>query len=177
MTSIGELSRVSLINFSLAQLFRDPSTRQHVPLVSGLKTVGTITFTSINSHLGQMQSRRDDLESLVYSIVYLCHGRLPWQDIIKRYSIDKYGASVLEKKIASSKTLCQGLPAPFVTFTQYIQLLSFDEKPQYDYLHALLMQCSAHGSNDVVLNPVTISPSFGKLAPLAKCSPPRSGRM
>ncbi len=65
-------------------------------------------------------------------IVYLCHGHLPWQDIIKRYSIDKYGASILEKKIASSKTLCQGLPAPFITFTQHIQLLSFDEKPQYD---------------------------------------------
>ena len=177
MTSIGELSRVSLIDFGLAQLFRDPSTRRHVPLVSGLKTVGTITFTSINSHSGQMQSRRDDLESLVYSIVYLCRGRLPWQDIIKRYSIDKYGASVLEKKIALSKTLCQGLPAPFVAFTQYIQSLSFDEKPQYNYLHALLMQCSAHSSNDVVLNPVTVSPSFGKLAPPAKCSPPRSSQM
>ncbi len=99
MTSIGELSQVSLINFGLAQLFHDPSTCQHIPLVSGLKTVGTITFTSINSHSGQMQSHCDDLESLVYSIVYLCRGRLPWQDIIKRYSIDKYGASILKKKI------------------------------------------------------------------------------
>ena len=81
------------------------------------------------------------------------------------------------KKIASSKTLCQGLPAPFVAFTQYIQSLGFDEKLQYDYLHTLLMQCSAHGSNNVVLNPITISPSFSKLAPPAKCSPPRSGRM
>jgi len=177
MTSIGKLSRVSLIDFGLAQLFRDPSTHRHIPLVSGLKTIGTITFTSINSHSGQMQSCCNDLESLVYSIVYLCCGCLPWQDIIKRYSIDKYGASILEKKIASSKTLCQGLPAPFVTFTQHIQSLGFDEKLQYDYLHALLMQCSAHGSNDVVLNPATISPSFGKLAPPAKCSPPRSGQM
>src|SRR6266702_6428241 len=132
MTSIGELSQVSLINFSLAQLFCEPSTHRHILLVSGLKTVGTITFTSINSHSGQMQSHCNDIESLVYSIVYLCHGHLPWQDIIKRYSIDKYGVSVLEKKIASSKTLCQGLPAPFVTLTQYIQSISFDEKPQYN---------------------------------------------
>jgi len=80
-------------------------------------------------------------------------------------------------KITSSKTLCQGLPAPFVAFTQHIQLLGFDEKLQYNYLHALLMQCSAHGFNNVVLNPITVSPSFGKLAPLAKCSLPCSSQM
>ncbi|KAH9165207.1 doubletime [Lactarius sanguifluus] len=117
MTGASELSsQVFLIDFGLAQLFRNPSTRRHVPLVSGLKTVGTIIFTSINSHSGRTQSHQDDLESLVYSIVYLCRGRLPWQNIVKG-SVEKYVASVLEKKIASSKTLCQGLPAPFVAFT------------------------------------------------------------
>ena len=85
MTGVGNLSdQVFLIDFGLAQLFRDPSTRRHVPLMSGLKTVGTVAFTSINSHSGQTQSRRDDLESLVYSIVYLCRGRLPWQDVVIR---------------------------------------------------------------------------------------------
>ncbi|KAI9443970.1 ser/thr kinase [Lactarius indigo] len=177
MTGIGKLSQVFLIDFGLAQLFHDPSTCRHVPLVSGLKTVGTITFTSINSHSGRMQSRRDDLESLVYSIVYLCRGHLPWQDIVKGYSIEKYGASILEMKIASSKTLCQGLPAPFVTFRQHIQSLGFDEKPQYDYLHSLLMQCLAHGSDCVVSNTVTVSPSFGKLTPPANCPSPCSGQM
>ncbi|KAI9430716.1 kinase-like domain-containing protein [Lactarius indigo] len=115
MTGIGELSQVFLIDFGLAQLFR------------------TITFTSINSHSGWTQSCCDDLESLVYSI-----------DIIKGYSIEKYGASILKMKITLSKTLCQGLPAPFVAFRQHIQSLGFDEKPQYNYLHSLLMQCLAH---------------------------------
>ena len=82
MTGIGKLSNeIFLIDFGLAQLFHDPSTCRHVPLISGLKTIGTIAFTSINSHLGRTQSRRDDLESLVYSIVYLFRGRLPWQDV------------------------------------------------------------------------------------------------
>ncbi|KAH9015348.1 kinase-like domain-containing protein [Lactarius hengduanensis] len=173
MTGAGELSsRVFLIDFGLAQLFHNPSTRRHVPLVSELKTVGTITFTSINSHSGRTQSRRDDLESLVYSIVYLCRGRLPWQNIVNG-SIEKYVASVLEKKIASSKTLCQGLPAPFVAFTQHIQSLSFDERPQYDKLHTLLMQCLAHDSNAVMSNPITVSPLPGKPGN----SLPRSSRM
>src|ERR1700677_602054 len=121
MTGVGNLSdQVFLIDFGLAQLFRDPSTRQHVPLMSGLKTVGTIAFTSINSHSGQIQSRRNDLESLVYSIVYLCHGCLPWQGIIKGGPIEQYEVVVLKKKIALAEGLCQGLPLPFIAFTQYI---------------------------------------------------------
>ena len=162
MTGIGELSnQVFLIDFGLAQLFRDPSTRRHVPPISGLKTVGTIAFTSINSHSGWAQSRRDDLESLVYSVIYLCRGYLPWQDVVKG-PVKQYEVAVLEKKTALAKKLCHGLPPPFVAFTQHIQSLGFDEKPQYDYLHTLLAQCSTNASNNVVLDLITTSPSLCK---------------
>ena len=152
MIGTGEQNtQVFLIDFGLAQLFRNPSTRRHFPLVSGLETVGTIAFASINSHSGQTQTRRDDLESLVYSIIYLCRGSLPWQDAIKE-GVDQYEAVVLGKKIAFAKRLCKGLPRPFAAFAQHVQSLDFDEKPQYDYLHSLLTQCSgssAHHSNGV----------------------------
>ena len=76
----------------------------------------------------------------------------------------QYEAVVLEKKTAVAETLCQGLPLPFVMFTQHIQLLSFDEKPQYNHLHTLLTQCLALDPNSIVSNPVTeaISPSLHK---------------
>ncbi|KAF8262387.1 kinase-like domain-containing protein, partial [Lactarius quietus] len=134
MTGIGKLShQVFLINFGLAQLFRNPSTCWHISPVSGLKTIGTITFTSINSHSGQTQSHHDNLESLVHCIVYLCCGHLPWQDIIKEGPVEQYEEAVVKKKTTLAKGLCRGLPLPFVTFTQHIQPLAFDEKPQYDY--------------------------------------------
>ena len=175
MTGIGGLSnQIFLIDFGLAQLFRDPSTRRHVPLISGLKTVGTIAFTSINSHLGRTQSRHNDLESLVYSIVYLFCGRLPWQDI-KEDSIEKYKEVVLKKKTTLAKALCQGLPPPFVAFIQHIRSLSFDEKPQYDYLHTLLTQCSVHDSNDVMSDLTTLSRSPCKIG--VPTALPRGQRM
>ena len=97
MTGIGEQSdQVFLIDFGLAQHFRNPSTRRHVLPKFGLKTVGTVAFTSINSHSGQMQTRCDDLESLVYSIVYLCRGSLPWQDVIKEGRVEQYEATCYE---------------------------------------------------------------------------------
>lgn len=124
MTGISKLSsQVFLINFGLAQLFCNPSTCWHIPPISELKTVGTIVFSSINSHVGQVQSCCNDLKSLMYSIVYLCHGFLPWQDIIKQGSVEQYKAAVLKKQTTLAKTLCQGLPLPFIAFTQYIQSL------------------------------------------------------
>lgn len=38
-------------------------------------------FLSIHGHLEVRQSRRDDLESLGYMMVYLLKGELPWESI------------------------------------------------------------------------------------------------
>ncbi|KAN0137523.1 hypothetical protein V8E53_004574 [Lactarius tabidus] len=62
----------------------------------------------------------------------------------------------VDKKTTLVKTLCQGLPLPFIAFTQHIQSLVFNEKPQYDYLHALLTQCLASDSNNIMSDLVTI---------------------
>jgi hypothetical protein len=71
-------------------------------------------YMSIHSHFGKTQSRRDDLESIGYVLIYFAKGRLPWQGI-------KTGNNIKEKyrKIRDSKmktpvhVLCEGLPAQF----------------------------------------------------------------
>lgn len=82
---------------------------------------------SVHAHLGRTASRRDDLESLAYTLLFLLRGRLPWQG----YQGDNKGFLVCKKKMATSpELLCRYTPPPFRQFTEAVVNLKFDEVRQ-----------------------------------------------
>lgn len=56
------------------------------------------------------QSRRDDLESIAYVLIYLLKGKLPWQGLKVKKSEDKYKCIYEKKKSTTPKVLAQDLP-------------------------------------------------------------------
>jgi serine/threonine protein kinase len=121
---------VYIIDFGLSKEFRDPDTHQHIPFRKALGFTGTAMFASIHSHLGLELGRRDDLESLAYILIYFLRGSLPWQGL----EFKTRDLVVESKQQTSVHDLCHGLPVELFTFLEYCHSLSFDEKPDYNYL-------------------------------------------
>ena len=129
---------VYLVDFGLAKKYRSSSTLMHYPLINKKKLTGTPRYASINALKGLEQSRRDDMESLSYVLIFLSKGELPWQHINAK-SKEERNEKILEKKIAiSSARLCSGLPHEFVKFLDHTKNLEYTQKPDYDFLRKLL---------------------------------------
>jgi casein kinase 1 len=131
---------VYVVDFGLAKRYRDPRTKAHIPYKDGKSLTGTARYASINTHIGIEQSRRDDLESLAYVLVYFLRGSLPWQGLRAHNKKEKY-ARIMNSKIETQpETLCQRLPTEILTFLMYTRSLKFDEKPDYSHLKKMFKE-------------------------------------
>lgn len=108
----------------------------HIPMKCYSHIIGTNRYASINNHLFFEQSRRDDLESFGYSLIYLLKGSLPWQKI-KGPKIEKIQKVKELKQKVTTEDLCQEIPEEFSVYLNYCKNLSFEETPKYHFLKNL----------------------------------------
>ncbi|KAI9245328.1 kinase-like domain-containing protein [Phascolomyces articulosus] len=130
-------NQVNVIDFGLAKKYRDPRTHLHIPYRENKNLTGTARYASINTHLGVEQSRRDDLESLGYVLMYFCRGQLPWQGLKAATKKQKYDRIMEKKMTTPTELLCRGFPSEFAIYLNYTRSLRFDDKPDYSYLRKL----------------------------------------
>lgn len=136
-----------MVDMGLASRWRDPC-RPGGHIAYGQRVdhfSGTVRYASVNAHLGRWLSRRDDLESLGYMLLYLFNGSLPWQG----YSGEDKNMQVCETKgKLTVEAMCRGAPEVLQYFLAYVRQMKFEETPDYDYL-ALLCSSSNRGLREV----------------------------
>jgi len=138
-------SLVFVVDFGLTKPYRSFRTGQHVQQKEGAAKkdlVGTARYASSNAHLGLELSRRDDLESLGYVLVYLAKGILPWQGIKGATAKEKYEKIGVIKRNVPLNELCTGAPPPLLPFLEYTRQLGFEDEPDYGMLQGLFSQYS-----------------------------------
>ena len=126
------------IDYGLSKKFKESKSGLHIPYRDGKCLLGTARYTSINTHLGVEQSRRDDIEALGYMMIYFMKGHLPWQGMINSNPNKKYDKIKKLKIEIKLPDLCAGLPEETIKFIQYARDMRFEDKPNYHYLRGLM---------------------------------------
>ncbi|KAL0414296.1 UNVERIFIED_CONTAM: Casein kinase-like protein 11 [Sesamum radiatum] len=130
-------NQVYIIDYGLAKKYRDLQTHKHIPYRENKNLTGTARYASVNTHLGVEQSRRDDLESLGYVLMYFLRGSLPWQGLKAGTKKQKYDKISEKKMLTPIEVLCKSYPSEFISYFHYCRSLRFDDKPDYSYLKRL----------------------------------------
>ena len=132
---------IYLIDFEIAKEYI--RFGEHIPFKENKHIRGNRDYISINTHLGKEISRRDDIETLGYNIIYFMKGKLPWSHI------NDFDMILDKKKDTTLDELCEGLPEEFKEFIKYSRELEFEQEPDYKYLKELLIKAGEKNGIDI----------------------------
>ena len=137
--SLESDGKIKFIHLGFWKYFRN-NKNKHIEFKTYKKMIGkNIIFGSVYNLIGFELSRRDDLQSLSYMLIYLIKGALPWDNINIKNSEEKIKIILEIKKNIKNEELAQGLPHEIKLFMDYVSKLKFEEEPNYNYLKKLIM--------------------------------------
>ena len=117
---------INLIDFGFCKSYINHDTGTHAPIKKIHGIIGSKNYASIMTHNHYELSRRDDLESLGYMLLYFYAGELPWSNVLNNDTI-----IYLKNKILTDVTI---YPVVILDFIKYARSLEYEEKPNYHLL-------------------------------------------
>lgn len=122
-------NKLYIIDFGFCKLYK--TDEQHIALRKTNNLVGSLSYASLNAHNLLELSRRDDLESLGYLLLYMYLDKLPWQTINNNDVINNNDDI---KNMKRNIIHLSGLPEIYKDYLNYVRKLEFESEPDYNYL-------------------------------------------
>ncbi|KAI4292364.1 casein kinase 1, alpha [Pancytospora philotis] len=146
---VGFDQKIYLVDFGTAAPYSCRGA--HIEEKKDVMFVGTMRYASVNAHGGWCQSRRDDLESLGYVLVFLLRQSLPWY----RADGENEKDVALVKRDTTPEQLSSGLngSAHWTAYFKHAQGLGFTEAPDYELLERCLEKTAEPEVRAVVVSP------------------------
>ena len=115
--------QIYIIDFGFCKIYLN--NNEHIECKKTSNLIGTINFASINSHNFNELSRRDDLESLGYMLIYFYFGHHLWNNCKDIEII---------KNIKNNIINIKELPEIIINYFKIIKKIEFKEKPSYEFI-------------------------------------------
>jgi serine/threonine protein kinase len=115
--------QINIIDFGFCKTFLNDN--KHIDIKKTNNVIGTNNFASTNAHEFNELSRRDDLESLGYMLIYFYLGNLPWKDYSNNEMI-----KIMKNNIMNDESI----PKVILKYFEIIKSLEFKEAPNYELL-------------------------------------------
>ena len=131
---------IYIIDFGLCKKYRSSKTGKHI-LPKNIGTItGALKYASPNVIKLKESSRRDDLISLGYMLIYLFKKELPWEFNMKSINDlnrENYQKLINLKETDGNGNLFKKIPPELVEFVKYAKNLKFEQEPNYSYLRSI----------------------------------------
>lgn len=128
------LSDIRLIDFGLCTDYLDPNGN-HIEMANQSTFHGNMAMGSVNAMNFKSVSRRDDLISLTYLLVYMIQGNLGMLNVSHLDKRRQFEHICKAKNQLTPDQLCKSARAScLLPFVSVVHSLSFKERPDYDKL-------------------------------------------
>ncbi|KAI1730185.1 protein kinase domain-containing protein [Ditylenchus destructor] len=132
---------IFLLDFGMTRQFRTEEGFRKARDYAGFR--GTIRYASPRVHARQETGPSDDLISLLYSLIELSEGVLPWTHIRETSQVGD-----LKLNLPPS-ALCERQPLELMKYANYIMELPIDKMPDYELINDIFRSCLPGGCDDM----------------------------
>jgi len=125
-------NQLYIIDFGFCRTFINNDTKVHIPMAKLSNLIGSQTYASINAHNYIELSRRDDLESLFYMLIYFVRKQtLEWQNVDINCNNREKNTIIKEKKLNMIEKPDANIPSVFINCLRTMRGLEFEDRPNY----------------------------------------------